>query len=368
MPRLEMTHEAMRHYYRGRVFESTGETNIAIEEYRKAVEMGADYADIYNSLGRAYAKKGMFKEAADAFKNALQLNPHYLEAQRNLNELETRLSIMEREKQTAEAPELASATARKVLERTTEIAPAFFKYAIAAAGIAAVIGIIIFAGPALLETMSGGGKIETFTIPSENITAISSSNNELWLSDWLKQEIYKMRQGKEGLAVANTYVLSVMPAGIAEARDYLWTCDTWSKKINKHVYDDKLSVISSHSSPGPAPSALCWDGKNLWSADSEAKKIYRHNVKDPSLAVTAVFDSPCERQIGLSYDGANYWSIDGEKQAAFKHAKDMSVIKKYSLSIAGKKMSGVLITKKHVWIAFEGENRIDRYPRRALLN
>jgi tetratricopeptide (TPR) repeat protein len=93
MSREGLSTEAIRHYYRGRVFEATGELDIAIEEYRKAIELGADYADVHNSLGRVLAKKGFLEEARIEFEKALRLNPRYLEAQRNLNELLTKLSL-----------------------------------------------------------------------------------------------------------------------------------------------------------------------------------------------------------------------------------------------------------------------------------
>ncbi|MEW6041805.1 MAG: tetratricopeptide repeat protein [Elusimicrobiota bacterium] len=364
MPRLELTHEAMRHYYRGRVFESTGEINIAIDEYKKAVELGADYADIHNSLGRAYAKKGMFKEATEEFKYALQLNPHYLDAQRNLNEMETRLAIIQREI----AQEMPLPIPVKKVAVKSEVFP-HLKFAVAGAAAVVLIVLSITGIPKIIRSFSSDTRILTFEIPSENVTAMClDKKGSLWVCDWLKQEVYNLKQEGNLLIVTNKFVMTVVPAGITAGDDYLWTLDIWAKKINRHVYNDKLTIISSYNSPGTSPGALCWDGKTLWSADTASKKIYRHNVNDPGLTPVVSFNSPCERQIGFFYDGKFFWSVDGMAMKVYKHSRDMSVIKSYNLDITGKKMSGVLITREYVWIAFEGENKLIRYPRNTLLN
>ncbi|MDI6642357.1 MAG: tetratricopeptide repeat protein, partial [Elusimicrobiota bacterium] len=343
------THEAMRHYYRGRVFESTGEIDIAIEEYRKSIELGADYADIHNSLGRVYAKKGQFELAISEFRQALTINPHYLEAQRNLTELETRLALLKSEK-------MPKAAEEKAPER-----PSIFIPAAVALMVVIIIGIFI---PKLLLQK----KPIVYTSPSENISGISQDNKNLWLCDWFKQEIYQAEIVKDKLKVNRTYQLSdVSPIGILATKSFLWTCDSWAKKIYKHTYDDKLTVIGTYDSPGTTPGGICFDGKNLWTIDTNTKKIYRHNISDANLLPEASFISPCSRPVGFFYAGKYYWTVDGDKQVVFKHNKDMSVVKEYKLNLGGKKISGVFIDENFLWIAFEGEQQITRFPRSQLL-
>jgi len=61
------------------VYRETGgskeELDIAIAEYKKAIENKPDFGDAYFGLGLAYYRKGLKKEAKEAFENYLRLNP-----------------------------------------------------------------------------------------------------------------------------------------------------------------------------------------------------------------------------------------------------------------------------------------------------
>jgi len=369
MPAPETTHESMRHYYRGRVFESTGELDIAIEEYRKAVDLGADYADIHNSLGRTYAKKGSFTEAKQEFEKALNINPHYLDAQRNLTELETRLFIKSRQEQEVtegqkritekkEQPKIT--VARKVKRTHTRIFTT-----------KNIIGAILVLGLLLIISLTvilSKGKIDTFISPSENISSILADKEAVWLADWFRQEIYKCEVVKGDMVVRRTYRLSSVPMGLVIAKGYLWTLDSWSKRINRHIFDDELTITAKFGVPGSNPSAICMDGSNLWTTDSVTHKIYKHAI-DSELSVIATFDNPAARAIGFFFDGKYYWTIDGDKDMIYKHRNDikLSIVRNYKMDLASKKISGIFIDRKYVWLAFEGEKQIIRYPREKFL-
>ena len=361
MPRLEITHEAMRHYYRGRVFESTGETDIAIEEYRKAIEMGADYADIHNSLGRAFAKKGLFHDASNEFKTALGLNPHYLEAQRNLFELETRMSLTEKEREKIYESHKIIRDRSPRTKKSIYIPVMPLVYAFSA--LALVILSMIF-----VPKVFSPGKVESYGAPSENISGISVDGKTIWLCDWLKQEIYSTQILDGQMVMKKTYRMkNIYPVGLAASNSYLWTCDGWSKKINKQIYDENLSALASYSSPGTNPSSLCFDGKTLWSIDADSKMIYKHDMSDSQLAPERSYKSPCQKPIGFSYDGKNYWSVDAESKIIYKHDSDMGVSEQFQMNLVNKKLSAVLVDKKYVWIAFEGEPQVVRYPRKRII-
>lgn len=77
----------------------------------------------------------------------------------------------------------------------------------------------------------------------------------------------------------------------------------WSK------VGDILKVIKT---PGPCPTGLAFDGKNLWLADSFTDKIYK--IDPESGKIIKSFDSPGYQPEGLAWDGKNLWHIDaGEK-------------------------------------------------------
>ena len=61
----------------------TGDLNKAIEYYNKALSINPEHADTYNNLGCAYNDLGMFKEAEQAFRQALKIRPDFADAQFN---------------------------------------------------------------------------------------------------------------------------------------------------------------------------------------------------------------------------------------------------------------------------------------------
>lgn len=71
--------DPLSHYYLATVYRETGgskeELDIAIAEYKKAIENKPDFGDAYFGLGLAYYRKGLKKEAKEAFENYLRLNP-----------------------------------------------------------------------------------------------------------------------------------------------------------------------------------------------------------------------------------------------------------------------------------------------------
>ena len=367
MPRVDMTHDSMRHYYRGRVFESTGELAIAIEEYRKAVELGADYADVHNSLGRTYAKKGLFEDAINEFNYALKLNSQYLEAQRNLDELEMKLAVMKKDGMVMPQRQVYADVSPKPVPPL----PAARKTKKVYANIIFVaIGLLVGLSVVIIPRIIPKAKAATYVSPSTNITGMAYDGKTLWMCDWLKQEIYQCEVSKEGaLAVKDTYHMPrIYPVGITTGDGYLWTCDAWSKKICQHVRDTNLTVIRNYDSPGDNPSGLCWDGKNIWSCDLNANKIFRH-AADEKLSVKEAFPSPAEKLIGFFWDGKYYWSVDGVKGVLYRHNKDavLSVDRTYTMDLMNKKIGAIFIDKKYVWVVFEGEGLITRYPRAKFL-
>jgi len=375
MVRLDMTHESMRHYYRGRVFESTGELNIAIEEYQKSIELGANYADVHNALGRVYAKTGRFEDAIREFKYALQLNPQYLEAQRNLVEIESKLPLIRKEDLTQSKQQesisqiqktefIGKATSAELIKKTVEIS--LIKVLISLSLIVLLIIVGIYFLPKLLLKE----KIVSVGLPSSNITGITYSNRKLWACDLLKQEIYQWDEIRNrDFILKNTYHTDIFPLSITFDGNYLYTCDTWNNKIYRHIPDNKLTIVKKYDIKNINITGICWDNNNIWSIDNINNKIYKHNM-DETLSVNAIFNSPVEKIIAFVYDGKNYWSVSGSDNTVYKHKNDpaLSIEKSYKISKNyNKKISAVFINKKYVWIIYEGEPQLYIYPKNEIL-
>ena len=76
---------AEAHYNLGLAYSNSDMYKDAIEAYKQAIRINPDYADAHNNLGIAYGRDlGMYKEAIDAFKQAIRIKPDYAEAHNNL--------------------------------------------------------------------------------------------------------------------------------------------------------------------------------------------------------------------------------------------------------------------------------------------
>jgi len=76
--------KALQHNERGLQFFSKGKLDNAIKEYQEAIRSDPQLAAAHNNLGSAYFGAGRFEEAATAFQKAGELDPNYGQAFFNL--------------------------------------------------------------------------------------------------------------------------------------------------------------------------------------------------------------------------------------------------------------------------------------------
>ncbi|MBI5206167.1 MAG: tetratricopeptide repeat protein [Candidatus Firestonebacteria bacterium] len=72
--------EFEKYYEQGLAYHNIDKFDEAIAQFKKASEIKPDDARIYFSLGNVYNVKGMHKEAVDAYKQCLKLNPQFSKA------------------------------------------------------------------------------------------------------------------------------------------------------------------------------------------------------------------------------------------------------------------------------------------------
>jgi uncharacterized RDD family membrane protein YckC len=80
---------AADHLQRGLAYEDSGRIDLAIEEYKKAIQLASDgvqSAKAWNALGVAYDDQGELELAIDAYRKALETAPDHFDARQNLAE------------------------------------------------------------------------------------------------------------------------------------------------------------------------------------------------------------------------------------------------------------------------------------------
>jgi len=75
---------ALHHNNLGAFYLLKGESDAAIREFKRALELQLDYADAHNNLGLYYGQKGEYRKAIVELKKALALKPDYVPAHNNL--------------------------------------------------------------------------------------------------------------------------------------------------------------------------------------------------------------------------------------------------------------------------------------------
>ena len=68
----------------GTVLQSQGDYDSAINSYERAIKIKPDYAEAYNNIGLALRYKGYTKRAINTYKHAIELKPNFTEAYYNL--------------------------------------------------------------------------------------------------------------------------------------------------------------------------------------------------------------------------------------------------------------------------------------------
>lgn len=71
----EQRAEANDHFDYGLTFELKGDTDKALEFFKKAIASDPDFAEAYNKIGDIFMKKGRYKEAIDSYIKSAELKP-----------------------------------------------------------------------------------------------------------------------------------------------------------------------------------------------------------------------------------------------------------------------------------------------------
>src|SRR3990170_7514843 len=87
---------AMAHYNLGVVVYDDGQCELAITEFKEAVDIAPKYADAHYNLGAVYQNKGLLKEAIAEYHRVIDLAPDSVDAYYNLGVIYTQLNSFEK--------------------------------------------------------------------------------------------------------------------------------------------------------------------------------------------------------------------------------------------------------------------------------
>ncbi|MEN3013969.1 MAG: tetratricopeptide repeat protein [Endomicrobiia bacterium] len=373
MSKYDVSFDAMRHYYRGRVFEATGELDIAIEEYKKAIEYGADYADVHNSLGKALAKKGFLEEARMEFEKALRLNPRYFEAQKNLNELLTKISILSKENKTISS-QMPVDNLQIVKSHEAEIQhlqSLGFKLNFQIKNFLFIFGGIFVVSVGVLFFYKNFISKEKIPIPKiydttlETISSINKIDNKLVLSSWSSQEVAFYKMKGDFLLLVTSFKFAkdnIVPTSVCFISNFLYILDGWNKKIYKYaIIKNKNILLKVLDLSQIEPICIVAYRGNILVFNNKAKEVILYD-KDLNRIVEK-FSYLIKNTIYASSYKNKIWILDNDYNLyMLKGLKEISNSFKLSF-LANKNISSFYIDNKFLWFSEEGSSQILNYDK-----
>ncbi|MBI5239680.1 MAG: hypothetical protein HY926_04350 [Elusimicrobia bacterium] len=161
----------------------------------------------------------------------------------------------------------------------------------------------------------------------DNPTALASDGSLLWVSDWKGTlealDPRDLRAPVRSLKVSGLGVYR--PVALALGRERFYTLDAAQARIVRHQPRDPAVVLYAKPTPGPAPTALAWDGAALWSYDAVNKSLYRHGSDESDAKAYAL---PSELvPTAMQWLGRRLWLFDsrGRRLMAFEIRDDSFV-------------------------------------------
>ncbi len=144
------------------------------------------------------------------------------------------------------------------------------------------------------------------------------------------------------------------PTGLTFDGKNLWLADNFTDKIYK-INPESGKVLKSFDSPGHHPEGLAWDGKYLWHIDSGEKYMY---LLDPETGrALSILESNSSNPRDLAWDGKYVWTVDYRRDILIKVSPEDGMMVQTFPSPA-REPAGLAYDGKYLWVTDRSEDRI----------
>lgn len=125
------------------------------------------------------------------------------------------------------------------------------------------------------------------------------------------------------------------------------------------IWNFSIAPYLTYPTPGTYPTGIAWDGFNIWSCDSVANRIYKHNM-DSTLSVIASCSGDYPQ--GLTWDGATLYAGSFGYSPSRINCYNNNLIKQGYDEIPdiSDGLSGIVWANGKMWVSEYTTNRIWR--------
>ena len=159
----------------------------------------------------------------------------------------------------------------------------------------------------------------TFALPYARPTGLVVRNGQVLISDPDNRALY--RHDLRDFAILRIISQAHRPpAALAAGQDSLWVAGA-DGVIEKRMFDENYTPVSSSARLTPAPDRACFDGLYFWTADSASGRIVKRLPAD-ALAALKTFTYPGEKLGAFACDTRFLWVADPGLKALVKLSLD----------------------------------------------
>lgn len=180
--------------------------------------------------------------------------------------------------------------------------------------------------------------------------------NNRWLSvDWMDGRIFELDPAK-GLKFLQTFPNS-LTTGLSAGNNCLWSTDAFHHRFYKHD-PGTFAILASFPTPGPAPSAVYWDGSSLWLADRKTRLVYKYSHIQRDATAPARYQLLEAEPAGLWRTDDLLWVLDQAGKTIRRYRLDKELIPVDTLDISGwlpekTQPVGLALAGPEIWILTE---------------
>ena len=163
--------------------------------------------------------------------------------------------------------------------------------------------------------MSSVKPVKELHLPINFPTGITFDGKNLWVTDWLQDEIYCIDTVR-GNILKKISSPGYWPTGLAFSGNYLWNADVRGgiplfEYYTGLIYKIDLqtnNIVKIIQSPNKSPFGLTFDGKYLWTVDNKKGEVYCLDPNDGTIIKN--FNLTLPAPTGITYDGKYLWITD----------------------------------------------------------